>query len=236
MAFYARYMIQPGDTLQRISFIELGTVDDWEDIVTLNNLTYPYIVDTDEERLKDPEHLVTTGDVILLPSYTDDVSQLDISSLNSFDKQNVYDTTMGEDLKLTVNNSLADKENLAALTQDDDSGDLTVTKGIDNLIQSITMRLLTKQGSLLYHPEYGSRLDDYVGQKSNTKTIQLIIVEIERTITSDDRVSSCTNTFYKYSDGVLYSNFEIKPIGEQEIFDLFIARAENGTISIRNNG
>jgi len=79
-------------------------------------------------------------------------------------------------------------------------------------------------------------LDDYIGQKSNSKTIQLIIVEIERTITSDDRVSSCTNTFYKYSDGVLYSNFEIQPIGEQELFDLFIARAENGTISIRNNG
>lgn len=236
MAYYSRYMIQPGDTLQRIAFIELGTVDKWEDLVTLNNLVYPYIVDTDEERLQDPEHLVTTGDLILLPSYVDDISKLDISGLDSFDKQNIYDTTMGEDLKLTVDSSLADKEGIASLNHDDTTGDVETTKGLDNLVQSITMRLLTRQGSLLYHPDYGTRLDDYIGQKVTSKLIQLIVVEIERTITSDDRVGSCTNTFYKYSDGILYTNFEVEPIGEQEVFDLFIARAENGTISIRNNG
>ena len=52
MSIYCKHVISQGETLQEIAHYELGDMSKWTDIRDINDLEYPYIVETPEEKLK----------------------------------------------------------------------------------------------------------------------------------------------------------------------------------------
>ena len=114
MSIYNKYPIHQGDTLQKIAFYKLGDMSKWTDIRDINNLEYPYIVNTPEEKLTNINHLLSVGDYIYLPEYQRDVNKETINNLqvNSYDKEQMYDTVLGRDLEVSVDfNCLSNDSN-----------------------------------------------------------------------------------------------------------------------------
>lgn len=164
-----KYTVKYGDTIRMIAQRELGDAELWTDIVTLNNLQYPYITDVPTEGSASP------GDVIEIPLQDD----LEVESKTSF----------GTDLRLST-----DKFNLTSGAGGDLStgadGDYELVAEVDCLIQDIKHRKMTPVGTLPYHPEYGSELATMIGSKKDANWRIKSQLETERTILSDPRVTS----------------------------------------------
>lgn len=227
---YKEYVVDYGDTVKSIAHFQLGNDSLWREIVKLNNLKYPYIVDTDDERLNDPEHLVTIGDPILLPVKHNISNLQEDNDLNSYDRKNIYDTSLGMDLKV-----LFDNENdgiVVTRNKYTKNADFDKVVGVDNLIQSLLLRLLTIRGSLLHHKNYGSNLLLFLGQNITGETIQLIDLEITRTLTSDSRVAKASVTHAIVDGNGAIFDISVTPIGYDESVSIYISRAVDGTISI----
>lgn len=233
MACYKTYVLHEGDTLQMLAQIELGSVDRWRELVSINNLVYPYIVKTNAEKVKNPEGLVTYGDIIKLP-LANSVTELKIDDFGAEDQQYIYDTALGLDLKMNINSDLGLDDEIAYLAEDKVTGDIIATSGLSNLRQSLVMRLLTRQGSLLRHPQYGTRLLDYIGDKVSSDSLDMAQDEIIRTCRTDERVKYAQITNFEILDGnKMVFSVSIEPINTEEAFTIFIDRAQNGTIKIR---
>lgn len=228
--FYKQYTIKKDDTVQSIAFTQLGSTDYWTTLVEQNNLVYPYIVASNEDRMKDPEHLLSYGDRIYLP-VANSLNDLDLSNVNAYNQNQIYDVSMGMDLGMDIDAKNGYDESISTLT--DDNQDLKTVSGVDNLRQSIALRLLTRRGTLLNHPEYGTNLMDYIGDNITTETLQLIKVEVKRTISTDERVSSVDISESYLNGNKTLIVVKITPIDSNTAFKLFIDRAENGTVRIR---
>ena len=228
--FYKQYVIKKDDTVQSIAFSQLGSTDYWTDLVEQNNLVYPYIVATNADRMKDPEHLLSYGDRMFLP-VSNSLADLNLSNVNMYNQNQIYDVAMGMDLGLDIDATNGYDESIAKLTSD--GQDLTSVSGVNNLKQSIALRLLTRRGTLLNHPNYGTDLMNYIGENITNETLQLLKVEIKRTVSTDERVSS-VDINKAYLDGPkALIVVEITPISGGEAFKLFVERSENGTVKIR---
>lgn len=226
---FKKYAIDFGDTVKSIAHFKLGDEKRWREIVKLNNLKYPYIVDNDDEKLKNPEHLVTIGDVISLP-IKNDISKLAEQPLNNYSKHNIYDMSIGMDLKVSFdeeNDGIVDTRNKYT-----NHADFDKVSGIDNLIQSLLLRLLTIRGSLLHHPNYGSNLLLFLGKTITGETIQLMDLEITRTLTSDSRVAKASVTHAIIEGNGALFDISVTPIGYDESVSIYIKKAIDGTISI----
>jgi phage baseplate assembly protein W len=70
------------------------------------------------------------------------------------------------------------------------SGDLEVVNDRDNVIQAIWNRLATYQGELsdLGHQDYGSRLDDMIGEPNTPVTHRIIETMVKNCIGKDHRI------------------------------------------------
>lgn len=232
MAYYKTHVIAADETIQDIATHELGDITVWTKIVALNNLYYPYIVATREAKLANPEHLLTVGDVIKLPSLNL-VTALNPNTLDLAGRTDAYDMAMGMDLGLTIEHGRGLDDSIAYLTLDHTQGDLTTVKGEANLRQSIKMRMLTRYGSLPYHPNYGSHILDFIGQLVNDDTVALLKLEIERTAKTDKRVATATVSDLEVPDGRrFFAVLKITPIGEDEAFEMFLENAQNGEVKM----
>lgn len=233
MAYYKTYILQDGDNLQMIAQIELGSVDKWRDIVDINDLVYPYIVKTSQEKLDNPEHLITYGDAVKLP-VANSITDLVIDDFNKVDQQYIYDTALGVDIAMEIQSELGLDDQIAYVKENSSTGGLIAFGGISNLQQSLTMRLLTRQGSLLRHPNYGTKLLDYIGETVNSDNLSLAQDEIIRTCKTDERVSAVKITDYVVQQGNdMCFTVEITPINADKAFNIFITRAQDGTIKVR---
>jgi phage baseplate assembly protein W len=69
--------------------------------------------------------------------------------------------------------------------------DFETIGGRDNLGQAIVIRLLTRRGELtvLGHPEYGSRLEDLIGQPNTETTRNLMKLYILEALQAEPRVA-----------------------------------------------
>lgn len=229
-SFYKTYTIKKDDTLQSIAFTQLGDTSYWMDLAELNNLEYPFIVGSNSDRISNPEHLLSYGDKIYLP-VTNSLDNLSLNDINAYDQDKIYDVSMGMDLGLDIDSTNGYDEAIAGLSAE--GQDLRTTSGATTLKQSVTLRLLTRRGTLLNHPNYGTNLMDYIGENITTETLQLIKTEIKRTVTTDERVDN-VEISEAYLDGnkALFK-IEITPIDKNTAFSLFVERAEDGTIKIR---
>jgi phage baseplate assembly protein W len=70
------------------------------------------------------------------------------------------------------------------------SGDLELISGRDNIIQAIRNRLATSHGELasLGHPDYGSKLDDVIGEPNTSDTHRIIETLVKDCILKEPRI------------------------------------------------
>ena len=232
MAYYDKYTIRLGDTLQMIAFQKLGDTDDWYSLASLNDLKYPYIVNSNDDKMVNPLHLVSPGDTISLPTTTDSLDNIKDDTLTSYEKDSVYDTTLGMDLKLTHQQGRNLNEETAFLTPTNSKEDVATISGMDNLRQSIEMRLLTRYGTYLNHPSYGTYLYDYLGKNVNKSSLQEITTEVLRTITTDTRVKKATITDASIDGGSLYIAVTIEALDFDEALTLFLTKVAGENLEV----
>ncbi|MGI4427198.1 LysM peptidoglycan-binding domain-containing protein, partial [Klebsiella pneumoniae] len=148
---FKKHVVQHEETMQAIAQRYYGDVSYWIDLVEHNNLKYPYLVETDEEKMKDPERLASTGDTLIIPIESD-LTDVSAKEINSRDKDVLVELALGRDLNITADekyfNEHGTSDNILAFSTNG-NGDLDTVKGIDNMKQQLQARLLTPRGSLM---------------------------------------------------------------------------------------
>lgn len=230
MARYKKCLVNYGDTIQAIAQRETNDVTRWQDIVKYNGLHYPYIVDTILEKLENPDHLVTHGDILVIPVETSLMDQ-DPNKLNKQDMEMVYNLVLGSDLG-TVWAEDAEKhgtsDEIFSLSADT-RGDILTVSGLDNLKQALNARLLTPKGALLLHPNYGSNLHKLFNRATRNQ-IRLIENEIMRTLKTDARVQD-VQVISSVVEGDTYSgSFTVYLQSFKEYFDLLVSMDTTGNL------
>lgn len=231
MARYKKHTVRQGDTMQAISQSATGDVNNWIKIVEYNQLVYPYIVDTPNEKMANVEHLVTIGDQLIIPIET---SLLDINptDLNRRDRDFVLSLALGRDLNMTADENYyknkGTSDEILALSADG-KGDLSTVQGVDNLKQAINAKLLTAKGSLLLHPEYGSDLHKLFG-KVTTEQAKLIEIEICRVVATDKRIRTVVLDSYTLEEDTYKGVYTVEIQSFEEAFNFVIQGDTNGTI------
>ena len=233
MARYKKHTIRQGDTLQSIAQLTMDSVARWVEIVKYNNLRYPYIVSDPALKLKDVEHLVTWGDQIIIPIEVD-ISDTEVNKLNRRDQDYILSLTFGRDLDMTSNvayyNRYGTSDEVLGLTHNF-AGDIETVQGIDNLRQALTARLLTRKGSLLLHPDYGSNLHELFG-KADEVSMKLIEIEVCRVVQTDSRVTNCTLVDAYIERDNYYGNYRVEVQSLQESFELLVQGDNQGQIYV----
>lgn len=128
-----------GDTLQQIAARELGDAARWVDLANLNGLVPPYITDDPAEV---GPGVLKPGGVILLPAPAE-APGTGAGTADDLYQRDV-DLSGGE---LSVG----------------PDGDLAIVAGEANLRQALVHRVVTEQGELLFHPNYGSMVRAVLG-------------------------------------------------------------------------
>lgn len=228
-------MIKQNDTIQSIAFKLFRDMRQWRTLVELNDLKYPYIVDSPEKILANPEHLKCWGDRLLLPNNTNDVvranrAKLKETNTNYYRNQH-YDAVLGNDIKLNLHTDVTLDEQRGVLVSN--GRDLDTVDGIYNLKQSLIMRMLTRKGTLYRHPNYGSTLPDMLGKPLSSTLLHDIVTEVQRVISTDTRVQSAEVTNSRINYNSVFISVSVTPIGYDSAFDLYIYRSENGDLSLR---
>lgn len=183
---FVTHIVSYGETLQSIAQEYFGTAENWTELAVLNNLDYPFI-DTDGLEPSDNLRVKRLGEQLLIP-VNDATVLTNITSLKEVD--DVYSKSLGEDIEIFSDFSALSvtKDGMGEFISDV-HGDLKTVRGLNNLRQSILIRLSTPRGSLLHHPEFGTDLHKYLGAKGTPGGVQKIVVEIKRTILTDPRVA-----------------------------------------------
>lgn len=228
---YVKHTVVSGDTLQGLAQRYLGDASRWMDIAILNELDYPFIWDGVRDS-NTPVNVRAIGETITIP-VEESISDIPVSEL-----QQGYDRVLGEDIDVfsglynNYGNSILPLTGVEQAEMSSDSyGDLCTVKGIKNLHQAILMRLMTPQGSLLHHPDYGSQIHMLLGSKGIPNQIQKAKIELERTIRSDKRVEDVTIQDFAFDGQTLFATIQIKPIGIDQIVELGIKLDQSGVVT-----
>ena len=190
MARYIRHTVRYGETLQSIAAKEMGDATSWTDIAKYNGLSYPYIVDTVDQKMNNMEHLVTAGDTLVIPVEVELAEDL-AHKLNQQDRDALGRLALGQDLSMIdfppVYQNRGTQENIMQLGSNG-KGDLSTVYGVNNIKQIVIAHLLTAKGSLILHPEYGSNLNELFVQGTIPNS-KLVDDEISKAILSDSRIT-----------------------------------------------
>ena len=230
---FKKHVVQHEETMQAIAQRYYGDVSYWIDLVEHNNLKYPYIVETDEEKMQDPERLASTGDTIIIPIESD-LTDVSAKEINSRDKDVLVELALGRDLNITADekyfNEHGTSDNILAFSTNG-NGDLETVKGIDNMKQQLQARLLTPRGSLMLHPNYGSDLHNLFGLNIPEQAT-LIEMEVLRTLTSDNRVKSANLIDWKIQGNVYSGQFSVEIKSVEESINFVLGQDEEGIFAL----
>lgn len=200
-----KYTVLKGDTVHSISQNVLGSTDYWIDIVELNDLDYPFILD--ERTPSFTGNIKIPGDELLIPVR---------SGENVVRYVNAEDEVFGTDILLSTEDYIGSYNRPGGFISDG-KGDIATVTGEQCLLQDLVHHLLTPKGSLMVHPNYGSDFLQYIGKKNTPDNMHRASVELERTFLSDPRVTDVTNTsIVSYNDTIEISCLIETIIGEIE--------------------
>lgn len=233
MARYKKHEIRFGDTMQSIAQLETGVVDNWIKIVEYNNLHYPYIVETVEEKKQNLEHLVTYGDTVIIPVQTS-LLDTDVYSLSRRDQDFIMSLALGRDLDMTSKpenyQNRGTSDEVFELTHNG-HGDLKTCQGADNIKQATYSRLMTAKGSLILHPEYGSNLHNLFG-KTTQEQMKLISIEVCRSALIDKRITECVLVEHYISGDTYVGRFRATVQTLKDQFEFVVQGDNAGSIII----
>lgn len=241
MARYKKHTVRYGETVQSIATLEMGDVSGWTDITSYNKLHYPYIVETDDEKVKDVDHLVTLGDTLIIPIEVELASTI-IDEMSAQDKDQVAKMTLGADLSMlnypdyyqdrgTQDEIFSLGSRIGATTGHRNKRDIAIIEGRENVKQVIMAKLMTPKGALILHPEYGSRLHEMF-LKSSIASKRMIDDEISATIQTDTRVDNVRRLSSKIEGNTYSSSWTVSLISVKEQFGLLIEGDSTGDFTI----
>lgn len=153
-----------GDTMERVAVRELGDASLWYDLVALNGLRPPYIVD--DPALVGPGIKLSGQDLMLIPSSAPPATGVAAAP-----------DVFGIDVLLGSNGQIVIS----------DAGDYATIAGPDNLAQALRLRLASRPGDLVYHPEYGCLAYRLLGRSSGDQS-QLAAAFVAAAAGADPRV------------------------------------------------
>jgi phage baseplate assembly protein W len=237
---FIQHIVRYGDTMQGIAQQRLGDMSQWVELTQFNDLRYPYIVETLDEKMENPEHLVTIGDIILVKVANDPQADLiqELRRSNDFDQEELYALALGKDLDILplpvgMTDPGQDSDTLEMKT--DNRGRLKTVRGIENLKQSLYIRLITPKGSYVGHPEYGSNIHMYLGMKNTPENASLIDLEIERTFRTDSRVTRVDLLERKIVGNQYIAAFSVSSITLEDAFEFVVSAQQDGPIALLDN-
>lgn len=235
MVKFSRHIVSYGDTIQTITQKYLGDMHRWGEIAEFNNLRYPYITESLEERNERPDNLVTIGDTLLIP--VTEVGKKDLISMlkrtDEYNQEEVMSMALGKDIDIMpvegfLGQITSDAEVLEL--KDDGRGRLKTRRGVENLKQALYTRICTPKGSYLGHVDYGSDVQQYIGMKGGQETTTLINLELERTIRSDGRVEDVILNGFRQKGETYMVSFQIKALSLDDAFEFVIGTEDEGNI------
>lgn len=153
------------DDLQAVAARELGDANRWVELVWLNNLVHPYIVD-DPRRVVDG--VLLSGAMIKVPAPVG-------VWMDRTNRGQVYERDC----------SLQNRRLSVTAT-----GDLAVVAGVDNLRQQISNRVVTPRGQLRRHPDYGCMIWRLVGTVNGPTAAKLGAEYVQAALLAEYRVRS----------------------------------------------
>lgn len=159
--------VRMNDNLMDIANRELGNFEAWRDIAAINGLQPPYISNTPGPNVAVP------GSQLFLPppvGQTVNTQQQQPSYLNNY---------LGVDLYLGPIN-----QEMLPWT-----GDFQVLSGYQNLAFSLGRRLQTTLGTLIYHPDFGSRIPPEIGSITDQTIAGVLEAFTTSALLSDPRVN-----------------------------------------------
>lgn len=227
-----KHVIQYGDTMQSIAQYYYNDVGAWIDLIEHNNLKYPYIVDDELVKNKDPQRLVTIGDTIIIPT-EETLSDVVLQDISSKDRDALLELSFGRDLNITRDESYFNEYGTSdeILGFSGTTGDLDTVTGIANIKQQLQTRLLTPRGSLMLHPNYGSDLHELFGKNIPEQAV-LIDMEVCRTLLSDGRVQSANNVDWKIEGNEYSGTYSVELKSVEESIRLVLEADESGVFAL----
>lgn len=240
MVKFKQHVISYGDTVQSIAQQHFGDMSKWMELVEFNNLRYPYIVDTMEEKLQNKDQLKTVGDTLLIKAQSDAQSDLisQLRRVSDFDQEEIYALALGKDLDLLplpkeFGAPGWDSEILELKANE--QGSIATARGIENLKQALYVRVITPLGSYVGHPRYGSNIHLYLGKKNTEENAALLDIEIERTLRTDGRVTQVEFTGHRIFQNSYSASFKVTSISLDEAFEFVVAAEQEGPIVLIDN-
>ena len=163
--------VRMNDNLMDIANRELGNFEEWRNIAALNGLIPPYISNTPGPGL------VVPGDQLFMPTPNGGTTP-QVGSPPSY-----------------TNNYLGVDVYLGPLNQPmlPWTGDFQVISGYQNLAFSLGRRLQTGLETLIYHPNFGSRIPPEVGSIDDQSISGQLQAYTASSLSSDPRVAKVTN-------------------------------------------
>lgn len=229
---FRKHTVQYGDTLQSIAQYYFNDVSAWIELIEYNNLKYPYIVDDEDDKMKDSSHLVTIGDTLIIPT-EENLSDVVLQDISSKDREALLELSFGRDLNMTSDeryfNALGTSDEILAFSGN--TGDLDTVRGITNVKQQLQTRLLTPRGALMLHPDYGSDLHNLFGSNIPEQAV-LIELEVSRTLLSDSRVQAVSVTNWKIEENIYTGSFNVELRSVEESIKLVLEADETGVIAL----
>lgn len=208
---YKKHIVQKGDTIQYIAQLYYNDTSVWVELIDFNDLKYPYIVDTPEQKKENLEHLVTYGDTIIIPQESE-LGNSNLYKINNKDKERLNEISLGMDIDILSGDTYYQKhgtsDELVGMSEDNEYKDLRVATGLDNIKQMLITRLLTARGSIMLHPDYGSDLHLMFGKATPDQEL-MIETEIIRCLNSDGRVVSVNKISSDINQNEYVGSFEV---------------------------
>lgn len=228
MTEFINHAVVQGDTVQAIAQRYLNDADKWIEIVELNDLVHPFIVDNFRDA-STPKNVKAIGEIIFVPIL--DESEV-LENLKPYQIKQGIENILGEDIALfdfgdTINFSDGSGE-----VRGDSQGDILTVKGIQNFKQALLIRFSIPMGSLYHHPNFGTKMYEYLGKKDSYENLQRLKIEIERTARDDSRVRNVKITKFELDNrGMLIVDLSIEAIGIEEVINMGLKLDEGGIIA-----
>lgn len=198
-----RAQVLEGDTIERIAARELGDATRYKELVLLNGLKNPYI--------GEGERNIKVGDTLLIPSQSNlNIEQQPPLGSGEFEisrNLNPRQKELGIDIFLEKGKDIALSN----------SNDIDLVASVENVLQSLAIRLGVTKGDYRIHPDFGVQYD--IGTKNTGNTL-ILAQEIGKQLARDPRLANNPRVTVTSQENILRVNIDLNIKATQQTIAL----------------